>query len=92
MAQQATHRRRVDIEGWEHKAFVSVLQSAAILDLGKTRTWELVYSGAIPSVKHGASREVVVEGLKAYIRRLTEEANSGADTSRRRTFVGSKPV
>ena len=78
MTQQETPKRRVDIAGWEHKAFISVLQCAAILDLGKTRAWELVYSGALPSVKHGASRKVVVEGLKAYIRRLTEEASGSA--------------
>jgi hypothetical protein len=92
VAQQTRRSRHVDIEGWEHKAFISVLQSAAILDLGKTRTWDLVYSGAIPSVKHGASRKVVVAGLKAYILRLTEETNSCVKASRRRTFLGGKLV
>jgi hypothetical protein len=78
-SEKGTRRRVVNIEGWELRAFVNVPTMAAVLDLGKTRAWELVYAGVLPSVKQGASRKVVVAGLKAYIARVCEEAGCDAD-------------
>lgn len=63
---------------------VSVEQAAAILGIGRTRTFELVMGYSITSVKIGRRRLVVRSSLEEFVQRLVEtqdvsEDNSGLD-------------
>lgn len=82
MQKQASMRARakvrVDVTGWESLAFVTVPQAAVILNCGKTKCWDLVYAGVIPSVRWVGQRRVPVAGLKSYIARVCEEAGLDA--------------
>lgn len=46
---------------------------ARLIRLGKSKTWELVNQGEIPSVKIGKSRRVPAAALHAWITTQTEE-------------------
>ena len=48
---------------------------AEMLDCGKTKTYALLNSGAIASVRiDGGARRVPVHAVEEYVRRLEEEA------------------
>ena len=49
----------------------TVEETAELLRLGRTTTYELVMRGEIPSVKIGRRRLVVRSGLSHYVDRLT---------------------
>lgn len=49
-------------------------QVAAVLKIGRTSVYELLNSGALPSVTIGRSRRVLRSDLDAYIARLRSEA------------------
>jgi excisionase family DNA binding protein len=53
-----------------------VEEVAKILGIGRTRTWSLVMSGEIASVKIGRSRRVLPQAVEDYVMRL------GMDSSR----------
>lgn len=49
-------------------------QVAGVLMLSRSRTYELLASGELPSVKIGRSRRIPEELLREYIARLCERA------------------
>jgi excisionase family DNA binding protein len=51
-----------------------VEEAAEWLGLGRTKAYELVYRGVLPSVTIGRSRRVPFAALKAFVERLTEES------------------
>jgi excisionase family DNA binding protein len=55
------------------KGLVRVDEAARWLGLGRTKAWELVYSGALHSVTIGRSRRVPIASLHAFVQRLVEE-------------------
>jgi excisionase family DNA binding protein len=58
---------------------VSPRRAARMLDLGLTRTYELLNSGELRSFKDGKSRRVIVESMREYIgRKLAETADEAA--------------
>ena len=58
---------------------VSVEQAASILGIGRTRTFELVMSQTITSVKIGRRRLVVRRSLEEFIQRLVAAQPSSSD-------------
>lgn len=59
---------------------ISVENAATILGIGRTRTFELVMSNAVTSVKIGRRRLVVRSSLQQFVDRLTEsQSNALAD-------------
>jgi len=46
---------------------------AKALDIGETKAWYLIASGALPSVKIGRSTRVSVDVVKAYVQKLQDE-------------------
>ena len=49
---------------------LTVEEVAKILGIGRTRTWSLVMSGEIASVKIGRSRRVMPKAVEDYLERL----------------------
>lgn len=60
--------------GPELRLLLTVKQTGAALSLGLTRTYDLLRSGAIPSVKVGGRRMVRVGDLVRYVDSLPPEA------------------
>ncbi len=56
------------------KLAVSVDEAAAIIGLGRDRTYRLVMAGEVPSFKVGARRLVPVSGLRDFVAKRTAEA------------------
>ena len=56
------------------KTMLSPKEVAAVLGIGLTRTYGLLMSGAIGSVKIGKSRKVPRLALERYVKRLEREA------------------
>lgn len=65
------------ISGAEHPDMVcrllKVPEVAAMLGLGLTKTWELVESGVIPSLKLGRARRVRLRELLAWLDEQSEQ-------------------
>lgn len=51
---------------------VSVEEAAALLSLGRTTVYELLNAGEIPSFRVGKARRVPIEGLREWVRRVSE--------------------
>ena len=47
---------------------LTVVEAADCLGIGRTKTYELVMSGVLPSIKIGARRLISVSSVTAYIR------------------------
>jgi excisionase family DNA binding protein len=56
------------------RGLLRVEEAAEWLGLGRTKAYELVYKGLLPSVTIGRSRRVPVTALQAFVTRLMEEA------------------
>ena len=62
------------MEAGPHRGLLRVEEAAEWLGLGRTKAYELVYRGVLPSVTIGRSRRVPFAALKAFVERLTEES------------------
>jgi len=60
---------------------VTVADAALMLSLSRSRTYELIAAGAIPSVSIGRSRRIPVDGLRDYVARLRQEVDGAAPNS-----------
>jgi Helix-turn-helix domain len=74
-------RRAVNITDWRERAFVSVPQTAAILGIGRSMAWELVYAGELPSRKCNTSRRVPVAALLALEAESARRGGAGDDAA-----------
>jgi len=63
----------------EASLMVSVEQAAFILGIGRTRTFELVMSQTITSVKIGRRRLIVRRSLEEFVQRLVAAQASSSD-------------
>jgi excisionase family DNA binding protein len=54
---------------------LTMMETATLLRLGRTQTYELVMSGRIPSVTIGRRRLILREALEEFVRKLLEEQN-----------------
>ena len=52
---------------------LTVEETATLLRLGRTRTYQLVTGGRIPSLKLGRRRLVVRSGLENFVRELVDD-------------------
>jgi excisionase family DNA binding protein len=48
--------------------------AAQVLSVSRNKVYELMRSGALPSVKLGSSRRVITAGLVEFVARLAEES------------------
>lgn len=55
------------------RGLLRVEEAAEWLGLGRTKAYELVYRGILPSVTIGRSRRVSVAALHAFVQRLSAE-------------------
>ena len=54
----------------DHRRLLKIEEVAERLSLGRTKTYDLVISGELPSVRIGRSRRVPVDALEEFIQRL----------------------
>ena len=57
------------MDGTEEMMLFRVETAAKLCDMGRSKFWELVMSGAIGSIKIGRSRRIPAAELKAWIAR-----------------------
>lgn len=55
---------------------LTVDEASRLLGIGKTRLYELMRSGDIPSLRVGKSRRIPVREVEAWIERLLDEQRS----------------
>jgi excisionase family DNA binding protein len=53
----------------------TVTETASLLSLGRSKTYELVRAGVIPSVRITGSRRIKASDLKIYVAGLREAAS-----------------
>ena len=58
----------------ETKLLLTVTEAASLLSLGRSKTYELVRAGVIPSVRITGSRRIKVSDLLVYVAALGEAA------------------
>ncbi len=58
------------------KLLLRPAEAAEVLGLGRSKTYELLASGALPSVRIGRSLRVPVEALRAWIKEQEAEQNA----------------
>jgi excisionase family DNA binding protein len=63
--------------GLDPSLLLTVEESAILLRLGRTQTYELIMCGKIQSVKIGRRRLVVRNGLDNYVAGLLSEQDEG---------------
>ena len=54
---------------------LTMMETATLLRLGRTQTYELVMSGRIPSVTIGRRRLIIRTAVEEFVRKLLEEQN-----------------
>ncbi len=55
-----------------NRGLLRVEEAAQWLGLGRTKAYELVHRGTIPSVTIGRSRRILVSALEAFLEQLAE--------------------
>lgn len=55
------------------KLLISTEEAARTLGIGRTRMYELLRTGEVPSIKLGRSRRIRPEDLEEYVQHLTED-------------------
>ena len=63
--------------GLDRSLLLTVEESAILLRLGRTQTYEMIMCGKIQSVKIGRRRLVVRNGLQNYVAGLLGEQDEG---------------
>jgi excisionase family DNA binding protein len=58
-----------------NRGLLRVEEAAEWLGLGRTKAYELVYRGILPSVTIGRSRRISVVALQAFVERLSAEGD-----------------
>ena len=64
------------------QALLRASEVAEVIALGRTKTYELIQRGEIPSVYIGKSRRVPVEALRRWIAERALEATTGGIDAR----------
>lgn len=63
------------------RAFLNVDEVAEVIGLGRSKTYQLIAEGAIPSVHIGKSRRVPASALRQWIDERTAEAEANQNTA-----------
>jgi excisionase family DNA binding protein len=56
------------------KILLRPVEVAETLGIGRTKAYELIGSGVIPSIRIGSSLRVTAEGLRAWVAAQTDDA------------------
>ena len=59
------------------KGLLKIEDAARVLSLGRSKTYQLVMEGAIPSIHIGRSRRVPAAALERWIDQRTQESETG---------------
>ena len=59
------------------KGLLKIEEAAHVLSLGRSKTYQLVMEGAIPSIHIGRSRRIPAAALERWIDQRTQEAETG---------------
>ena len=59
------------------KGLLKIEEAARVLSLGRSKTYQLVMEGAIPSIHIGRSRRIPAAALERWIDQRTQEAETG---------------
>lgn len=59
------------------KGLLKIEDAARVLSLGRSKTYQLVMEGAIPSIHIGRSRRIPAAALERWIDQRTQEAETG---------------
>ena len=70
-----TDRAINPVVGFDPSLLLTVEETAILLRLGRTQTYELVMLGKIQSVKIGRRRLVVRDSLQNFVSQLLDEQN-----------------
>ena len=70
-----TNRATNPVVGFDPSLLLTVEETAILLRLGRTQTYELVMLGKIQSVKIGRRRLVVRDSLQNFVSQLLDEQN-----------------
>jgi excisionase family DNA binding protein len=65
------HVKHVGSEPLDHPLVVSVPEAARLIGMGKSKFWQLIWSGDIPHVRRGRWVGVPVDELRNWIRKNT---------------------
>jgi excisionase family DNA binding protein len=57
-----------------NRGLLRIEEAAQWLGLGRTKAYELVFRGTLPSVRIGRSRRIAVSALEAFVEGLVETA------------------
>lgn len=68
-----TDSRGIDPEHFGNPLLLTINQVAGLLNLGRTKTYEIVRSGKIRSFKVGSRRLIRREDVEQYVAELDEE-------------------
>ena len=60
-----------------YKGLLKIEEAARVLSLGRSKTYQLVMEGAIPSIHIGRSRRIPAAALERWIDQRTQEAETG---------------
>jgi len=58
-----------------NRGLLRVEEAAQWLGVGRTKTYELVHKGTLPSVTIGRSRRIAVSALEAFIEQLVDDGS-----------------
>jgi excisionase family DNA binding protein len=58
------------------KGLLKIEEAARVLSLGRSKTYQLVMEGAIPSIHIGRSRRIPAAALERWIDQRTQEAET----------------
>jgi excisionase family DNA binding protein len=61
------------------KLLLRPTEAAEVIGLGRSKMYELLAKGIVPSIKIGKSVRVPVEGLRAWIKKQTSNADASAE-------------
>lgn len=61
------------------KRLLDVSEAAAMLDLGRSKTYALVMGGQLRSIRIGRARRIPVEAIDEFIRTCLSEQQGSAD-------------
>lgn len=56
------------------KLLLTTEEAAELLGIGRTKVYELLYTGRLGSIKIGACRRIPAQALRAYVAALSNEA------------------
>lgn len=80
MADRGCRQESTMREGTMEKLLLRPREAAEVLGLCRSKVYELIASGTIPSITIGKSRRIPLDALREWVRAQAEPSVSGAAT------------